>query len=318
MEAFSILQIPKYQQNKLCVSTFAVGIDYRRYNIRDRKLWASLIVSNFYASDTDNNNTRYDWDVAYLRIKSPRGKAHQVLLPVIGAKPVPFLYVEEYGIGQWLKWSVARIDFYGAFFQFYDDLPQRYKNLYESIKAMAKNTDKKVWCTRIDIAVDCEYEFPQKWHKWIKPCLNSDRQVAMWKHHWLFNSYAYLSSKNSGYGVRIYNKTVEVLKDQKEFWYWGPDKIKEKWTRIEFEFYNPYSSMSEEELIDMVQERILGKKVQLGMRSRPTFTFDIEVAYKYFERYAKNHWLTTDQLIEEILQYNLYIEEKREIYWLTE
>jgi hypothetical protein len=243
-----------------------------------------------------------------------------VLIPVVGSKPVPILFIEEYWVGQGLKWSIARIDFYGAFFQFYDDIPVRYINMYKMLTEQQKIKDNwDIRCTRKDVFVDCEYEFPQKWHSWIKPSANSQRQVAMYKDKWLFNSYWYLAEKNSWYWVRIYNKLLEVKKDGKEFWYWWKDKLPKLWTRIEFEFYPPYSSdYSDDELIDIVQRRILWKPVSLGMRSRPTFTFDIETAYTYFERYAKNHWLTTEELIQAILDHHLFLEEKREIYWLVE
>lgn len=87
----------------------------------------------------------------------------------------------------------------------------------------------------------------------------------------------------------MYDKNVQVIKKHKESWYGGDDNMPKNWTRVEFEFYNPYSSMDESALIDMCTQKLLGKKIYLGMTMRPNYTFNIENAYSYFERYAKNH-----------------------------
>jgi hypothetical protein len=88
----------------------------------------------------------------------------------------------------------------------------------------------------------------------------------------------------------MYNKTVDVIKSGKENWYGGAEKIPEKWTRIEFEFYPPYSLMDDEELMRMCYEKTIGYgNIDLGMRFRPNYEFKIESAYVYFARYARNH-----------------------------
>lgn len=318
MEAFSIFKVPKYQQKKLFDSALGVSVDYKRFNIRDRKLLDGILLASHKADNITNTNVAYDWQIAYIRVNSPRGVAHQVVASFEEVWPVPFAYIEIYWLGQWLRWAVARIDFYGAFFHFFDDLPQRYKNLYEHLIELSKNEDKKVWCTRIDIAIDFNYAFPQKWSKWFHPAKNSQREVSSWEHHWLLNSVAYLAEKNTWYGVRMYDKNVQVRKKKKESWYGGEDKMPNDWTRIEFEFYNPYSSMEESKLIDLCTEHILWRKVNLEMVMRPNYTFNIENAYTYFERYAKNHWLSMDQLVKEIVKYHAYILEKKELYWLVD
>jgi len=318
MKAFSIFNVPKYQQKKLFNSALGISIDYKRFNIRDRKLLDGILLASHRADNMTNTNVAYDWQIAYLRVNSPRGIAHQVIASFEEVWSVPFAYIEIYSQGQGLKWAVARIDFYGAFFHFFDDLPVRYKNLYKHLMELSKKWDKKVWCTRVDIAIDFDYLFPQNWHMWFEPAKHSQREVEMYKHQGLFNSFWYLAEKNSWYGVRMYDKNVQVKKKQKESWYGGADKLPENWTRVEFEFYNPYSSMDEEKLIDMCTERILWKKISLGMTMRPNYTFNIENAYAYFERYAKNHWLNMSQLIEEITKYHAYILEKKETYWLVD
>jgi len=319
MQAFSIIDVPKYQQKKLLDTVQWVSCDYMRFNIRDRKLLDWLLIASVQADNTTNTNVAYDRSIAYLRIKSPRGVAHQIIAWFEEVWPVPFAYIEIYWHGQGLKWSVARIDFYGAFFHFFDDLPSRYQQMYKHLLELSKWANKKVWVTRTDIAIDFYgYPFPQKWHLWINPAKNSEREIESYKHQWLWNSFGYLAEKNSWYWVRLYNKTVQVKKKGKESWYWWAEKIPEDWTRLEFEFYNPYCSKSVDELKDLCIARILGKKVELGMTARPTYTFNVENAYKYFERYAKNHWITVEQLLEELRKYHDYLEKTKEYYWLVD
>jgi len=317
MEAFSIIDIPKYQQKKLCQSAKAVGVDYKRFNIKDRKILEGLFYNSYMASNDTNSNVSYNGKIAHVRVKSPRGRAQQVVATFEEVGAVPFCYYEEYGVWQGLKWSVARIDFYGAFFHFKDDLPIQYRKLYDYLMEQSKKNPWKVRVTRVDIAFDFDYQFPQKWHNWINPAKHSQREVEMYKHQWLYNSYGYLAEKNTGYWVRIYDKTVETGKHHKEAWYGWKENIDDNWTRIEFEFYPPYSTMWDNTLIDMCQEKILGKKVSLGMLARPTYTFNIENAYKYFERYAKNHGIDMQTLIHELQVHHDWIETNKDYYWLT-
>lgn len=103
MQAFSILDVPKYQQKKLFDSVIGVQIDYKRFNIRDRKLLDGLLIASHNAENMTNTNVAYDGKIAYLRVNSPRGIAHQVIASFEEVGSVPFAYVEIYGQGQGLK-----------------------------------------------------------------------------------------------------------------------------------------------------------------------------------------------------------------------
>jgi len=318
MQAFSIIDVPKYQQKALWKTVRSMSIDYKRFNIRDRKILEGLFVNSYRADNETNTNVIYDWNIAFLRVKSPRGIAHQIIATAEEVGAIPIAYVEVYGVWQGLRGSVGRVDFYGAFFHFLDDLPQRYKNLYNHLMELSKKWDKKVWVTRVDVAMDFDYPFPQNGHLWIDPAKTSKRNVEVRYHHKLVNSVAYLAEKNSGYWVRIYNKALQVDQKNKQSWYGWAEKIPENWTRIEFEFYNPYSSKDEEELKLMCVDRILWRKVAIGLPSRPTYNLNIESAYKYFERYAKNHGVTIKQLLDELVAHHEYLEKSKDYYWLVE
>lgn len=97
MEAFSIVDIPKYQKKKLKKTFIGIGIDYKRFNIKDRKILDTLTLTSRQASDTDNSDVTHEGDVSLVRVNSPRGIAHVALLGIIGGKPISFAYIEVYG-----------------------------------------------------------------------------------------------------------------------------------------------------------------------------------------------------------------------------
>lgn len=355
MESFSILNIPKYKKNWLTKLKPTMQLDYKRFNIKDlsileQVLWAELMsiacprewkeVTNF-----TNSNVAYDNDIALLRVDtwnvkkeeskidvkewekwrkrifSPRWVAHQLIGTAVGIWVIPFALIEKYWKWQWLRWSVARIDFYGAFFLFADDLPARYRRIYAKLQELTRTEPSKISVTRVDVAIDFKwYPFPQQCHLWVKPCKNSKRDVDVRMHEQKINSVSYLSTKNSWYWIRIYNKTLQVNKDSKKVnWYGGKWKVPEDWTRFEFEFYPPYSKLDELDLLKKVKERMFWTdSIELWLPVRPTIEFNVENAYNFMMRYAKNHWITMEMLLESCYDYHVQMEEKKEYYWLID
>ena len=312
MEAFSIIQIPEYIKKKLARSKIGLSIDYKRFNLKSHKILDNLLLNAHRANDCDNSNVAYDGEVSYMRIHSPRWIAHKVVLSIENVWPVPFAYIEVYGVWQGLAWSVAKIDFYGAFFHFIDVIPRRYLHMYRYLQDLSEEKN-LVRVTRIDVAMDFLYDFPQNAWDWIVPSENSEREVSAYKHKRKYNSYGYLSKNNSGYGVRMYNKSVEVKKDGKINWYWWEDKIPENWTRIEFEFYPPYSLKNDDELMMDCWKKVVGRgKVELWLQFRPTYQFKVENAYVYFMRYARTHWVSMESLIDEVVAYHIKMEKIQE------
>ena len=350
MKAFSIIDIPVYQSRKLKKCENSMQIDYKRFNIRDRDLFESLFTTEVawliawwknwtQFTNITNSNVAYDREVAFLRVDtknsesrlkvgqtwekkvySPRWIAHQIIAVAEWVWPIPFAYIEMYWKWQGLKWSVGRIDFYWAFFHFFEDVPVRYRNLYNKLQTLSRNDDKKVGVTRVDIAFDFfDFEYPQNSHLWINPAKQSKRSVEVRYHDKKINSTSYLAEKNSWYWVRIYNKSLQVMQSQKWNWYWGKEKIPENWTRIEFEFYNPYSSMDELELRKMCKLKVFwDSDFEIWHAPKPRFEFNVENAYRYLEKYAKNHWVTVEILLDECLKYHKYLQEIKENYWLVD
>jgi len=315
MKALSIIEIPVYQKKKFKKKVLWVSIDYKRFNIKDNDIIENSIFFLHRAPNDTNSNIKYDWNVSYIRCHSPRWVAHQIIVSMENIWPVPIAYAELYRKGQGLKWSLWRVDFYGAFFHFFKDLPDRYIIAYNSLMSKSIISD-KVRVTRIDVAIDLQIPFPQNWWNWIRPCKNSNREVVSYRHEWKFNSYWYLADKNSWYWVRMYNKFVNVDKLWKHKWYWWFDKMPEDWTRIEFEFYPPYSVMEEWELMQICKEKIVWNiQVNLWLPFRPNFDFDIENAYNYFLKYAKNHWIEMETLLDELVSHHIYLQK---FFWQDE
>ena len=60
-------------------------MDYKRFNIKDRKIMKELFINSNQANDEDNSNTIHDTDneVTYMRVSSNNGIAHQVLVNIV-------------------------------------------------------------------------------------------------------------------------------------------------------------------------------------------------------------------------------------------
>lgn len=321
-EAFSILDIPLYIRKKLKKTYIGSNTDYARFNIRSNDTLANLKTKFYHlfyrANDTDNSDIVYDGDLAVHRVRSPNGVAHNVIMSIEGGKPIAPIFIEIYHNGKGLKGSVWRVDFKWSFFHFYEQIPDRWKAIYIELKKLSIEWV-KVRKTRSDIAFDFAFPFPQNGENWIQPDKNSKREVQCYRHEGLWNSFWYLAEKNSAYGVRIYNKKIDIAKNKKEFWYGGEEKLPEHWTRIEFEFYPPYSLAPDEEMMRNVAMRIMGvESISLGLPFRPCLEFNIERAYTYISRYAKNHGITMERLVDELVAYQIHIENMREYHSIPE
>lgn len=70
--------------------------------------------------------------------------------------------------------------------------------------------------------------------------------------------------------------------------------------------------MKDEELMELCLARVTGTDdIEIGLPFRPVNKFNIENAYKYFERYAKNHGIDIEQLLFELMEYHKEMEYKR-------
>lgn len=312
MDKFSILSIPAYMQKKYAKNCLGVTVDYMRFNIRDRKIFSSIIPMRESVLDLDNSNVEYIGGVSIQRVYSSRGVAFIYSQAIHypweehTAKPVPFMFVEVYDPGQSLRGSIGRVDFYGAYFHFEEHIDAKFRECYSELLELSENQKNRVRRTRLDIAVDVGCEFPQNGGKWITPSANAKRGKKCYSTEWKWNSYSYLSQKNTGYWVRMYNKIIDTISKKKNGWY---SEVLEKvphWTRIEFELYPPYSSdIPFQDIISGVKECVLwtNEVYSLGLKYRKTEWISIEAVNRYFEAYAERHMLGVDYIIDELVKY---------------
>lgn len=304
MKAFSLFQIPKkdiHIYNKNIVSS---SVDYKRFSFSDKSLFSKILQKYFFwfsFLDSDNSNTKYFDYWTLSRVPSPRWKAFIFFINLVWFPPIPIIYIEEYS--NWFKNSVGRVDFYGAFFHFYNtikDLP--ICSFFLELEELS--LDNTIRCTRTDIAFDFSIPFPHDWVDYILPSDNSQRSVYAYYYKNKLNSVSYLTKKNSWYGVRMYNKNLDITQKWKDFWY---DIKYDNLTRIEFEFYPPYShEFSSHQLKSFISKKLLWTDIiSLWLKYIPQKPFQIENAYNHFARYAKNHWVTIDYLIDELHKYLL-------------
>ena len=151
----------------------------------------------------------YFKDACLTRVPSPRGRAFQYIIAIEGIGPVPLIYVEDYS--SLVFGSVGRVDFYGAFFHFREFLPTPVLRLFNVLESLYMSLDSSIRCTRIDVALDFSCALPQNIHDYILPDANSKRGLRVFYDSTRkINSASYLSKKNSGYGVRVYNKLLDI------------------------------------------------------------------------------------------------------------
>jgi hypothetical protein len=96
MEALSIINVPDYMKKKYARKKIGCSIDYKRFNIKSRKILDNLLLNAHRANNDTNSNVAYDGEIAYMRINSPRGIAHKIIMTVENVGPVPFAYIEVY------------------------------------------------------------------------------------------------------------------------------------------------------------------------------------------------------------------------------
>lgn len=318
MQALSILTIPEYIRKKLEKCQIGSGIDYQRFNIKKLSIFDKLPFARFRANNTDNSNITYDKDVAYLRINNRLWVAHNIIISVEWIWPVPIIQVLEYrvweNLAKQIHDGIAKVDFYGAFFLFMDIIPERYLKAYHQLLSVSIEDRNAVSCTRIDVAIDFAFPFPQQIERWITPCSLSKRPTRGFTFKGKKNGILYDAQDNKWYWVRVYDKLVDVFYNTKNKWtkvqwYGGRDKLPEHWTRFEFEFYTPYSDrISSIELISAVQKRIIGKEVSIGIPFRPSPGFQIENAYQMITQYAKRIGVDVEFLLNALLEYHKEIQ----------
>lgn len=302
MKAFSFLDIPDYQIEKMKRKFIGVSIDYRRFSFSSLQMMDKYLMKYLSwhkaASNASNGSVSYNWD-GYLisRQRSPRWDSYQLIVWIEWVWPVPIIYFEIYKPDLAMGDSVGRFDFYGAFFHFRDQFDTLLSDMYESMSIEVKST-------RCDVAFDFEMPIIPSMVKWIKPSRNSKRHITPYiNSEWNISWLSYLTTKNSGYWVRFYDKRLDTASKGKKSWYWHMSD--REWSRIEFELYPPYSIDSDSGLINLCSAWLGGMDISMGLHYRPCPWYLIPNAYTYFQRYCKNQWIPFETMLDDLTAYHI-------------
>lgn len=205
------------------------------------------------------------------------------------------IYKQNNVVGKKYIW---RVDFYSAFYYSKNILPKLFIDIYEKTKSLF--IDGVISRTRVDIAFD--FDLPIfNFLKYLNKSDNSKRDESYFNMDEVTgfpNSVNYLPKDSKWYGVRYYNKTLQSNKKWRSWLYWNENIS--NWFRIEYEMYNPYSSLSDDVLFDKLKAKIFNwetPKFSWLINYRPTAKYDINNSYEYLTKYSENHWVKPELVV---------------------
>lgn len=309
MQAFEIFKIPDKKLPFFIKNFVKVWCDYRRFSFSVRDEFINVVKTyfpNYWKIDSDNSNVAYLHSGSLMCVNGKQGRAYIYSVAYEGIGPVPLCYIEIYSEKSKLP-AAGRIDFYGSFFHFFDNVPPFLLDLYKYLDTIYQ-TKYSITCTRTDIAFDFILPFPKDWLHYYHPSKNAKKRKVNPYYDYttgspLLNSTSYLTKKNSWYGVRMYNKILDVRDKEKESWYID---LPQNLTRIEYELYPPYTKFSVSHLQNLISKKLLGSEIPpLWLEFRPNYGFKIENAYHYFRRYAKTKGIDLVEMLNLVKNYHL-------------
>ncbi len=314
MRPFSLFTLPEKKKHIFTENFKSSSIDFKRFSFSNKNEFLELIWDYFPGYnllDRDNSNSRFFRDAVFVRVPSNLWLAFQYVVSIVWVWTVQLVRVEIYK--QSLSWCVGRIDFPWAFFHFREYTTDRINQLYDFCENKYLLESSWIRCTRVDVALDFHTPFPKSPFSFLKPAkrdkVKARKTIKAYNPiQWNFQSVSYLPKKNTWYGVRMYNKSLDIKDKWKEFWYWD---YPSNWTRIEFEFYPPYSNINtSDSIISLCNKWVFWHDiVSMGLTYRPPLWFNVENAYDYFLRYAKNKWISIKELLEELQNHLTFLEE---------
>ena len=332
------LNLPLKVQKEFRDNLIAMEVDYLQYTCYhvQEPLKAFYNILGFNGTiDDDNSNVEYNYNLnlSLVRNNTKMGHAYMVTFLSPGFAPIPILSLEVYSEDkEKLLKTQGKLVFYGAYFAFrsilVEEAPEilRFHNLVELSTTTLIKTELNEWkekpvykCTRVDIATDVAIPLSKKWlTKYIKPHKNSKHAIRHYNYDEeteIFQSVAYIPKISQTIGIRVYNKILDIVSKNKQSWYptYGKDKEHKTVTRIEIIYGWESANDKIENLMDYTKYRLLGdEKVKLKKRNRPKSEYSPLSAYKYFQKYAKNHGKTLSQVLDDVLAISI-IEERKDI-----
>lgn len=330
------LQIPKSAQKEFRENLINVSVDYMQYacyKISEPLKLMYNILGFDGLIDTDNSNIQYNarLNLALMRAYTPKGTAYTLVFMYPGFEPVPILNIEIYSQDKvnMLK-TEGKIVFYGAYFVFRnliaEDAPEvlRFHNQIEISKTFkfsqknGKEIEKPLYKrTRVDIATDVGVPMSKKWLTgYIQPHATSKHAIRPYAYDPLsevFQSIAYIPRLTRGTGIRCYNKIEDMNRKNKKSWHptYGTEEHPVV-TRMEIIFGGDTAQDDIDTLIKYAKYRLLGDEdVKLKRQYKPQSQYSALSAYQYFEKYAKSHGKTLEQLLDDVTSIHIREEEAK-------
>ena len=315
------LQIPEKTQKNFIKNFIHIDVDYMQYTCYNIKTPLELIYNILGFSgtiDQDNSNVEYNYNLnlSLTHMETRMWQAYIITFMSPWFPPIPIGSVEVYNPNK--KGAIkteGKIVFYGWYFVFKEiitsECPEfiRFVNAIElwSIIQTQNQKDKPIYKrTRVDIAIDIKSKISQRWmYKYIKPSKNSKHAVKPYNYTpelgW-FQSFGYIPWLSKMIGIRVYNKVLDIKAKNKHCYHpaYGTEEIPDV-TRIEIIYGWDTAMQKIDTLIDYTKFRILWTD-QINMKriNRPKSQYSPLSAYEYFKRYAKNHWKSLKDVLDDV------------------
>lgn len=315
------LQIPLKTQKNFQKNFINIDIDYIQYTCYDIAKPLELIYNILgfdWKTDQDNSNIEYNYNLnlSLQNLETRMWNAYILTFLSPGFPPIPILSVEVYNPNK--KWVIKtqwKIVFYGWYFVFQDiiadEAPEvlRFANAIELgsiLQTQGGKTEKPVYKrTRVDIALDVQWKISQRWlYSYIKPNKNSKHVVKPYNYSpeiGGFQSFGYIPRLSKMIGIRVYNKVLDIQAKKKQCYHPSYGTAYPDVTRIEIIYGGETATQNLETLINYTKYRILGNdKVIMKRLNKPKSQYSPISAYQYFKRYAKNHWKSLKDVLDDV------------------
>lgn len=321
--SMSWLHLPKKIQKLYAENLLAVSVDYEKYVVSDSTIVMRMIreMGFSWEIDCDNSNLEHsaNYDFSLRHWRSDLWTFYEVLLNLPGFKPLQVFSFESYYHNRIaVLWAEGGIEFPGAFFRFKEIMKEQAPEIvhfYDRVRRLSnlsfENTKVPVFRrNRLDVAIDIKnVSVDQKWEcEYIVPNKNSKKPI----HHFVFRSdlggwqsFSYLPPSNRGVGIRIYNKSKDIIDKSRQAWYPNIDAEKDTVTRIEIVYYSPYAENPDDVLLLKTQKEILWLDTWVTLcyaYDRPKSIYSPLTAHTYFTRYSKNHGKELYHILQDVLE----------------
>lgn len=325
------LKIPSKKQRDFSKNLINVDIDYLQYTCYQineplKNLYNILWFSGLI--DTDNSNIEYNFNMnlSLTHTETQKWSAYIISFLSPWFAPIPIWSIEVYNPNK--KWAIKsewKIVLYWWYFRFKEILQEeapefiRFANSFEnSILLNPKQIkNKSIYRrTRVDVAIDIKTTLNQEWlYKYIKPHKNSKHVPKPYNYQpeiWGFQSIWYIPRLSQWIGIRVYNKLLDIKAKNKQSWY--PNYWTEEnpvVTRMEIIYCWDFANDDLQNLINYSKYRIMWTtETKLKTKTRPKSQYSPLSAYEYFKRYAKNHWKTLREVLDDVTTICITEEEK--------